>query len=65
MDSRNTGPEEQERIKATLSFEGPTKAPPGTSIRLIGVGLPTEPEMTLEGPPEVTITKAEGTQNPK
>ena len=65
MDSRNTGPEEQERIKATLSFEGPTKAPPGTSIRLIGVRLPTEPEMTLEGPPEVTITKAEGTQNPK
>jgi hypothetical protein len=64
IDSRNTGPEEQERIKATLSFEGPTKAPAGTSIRLTGVGLPTEPEMTLEGPPEVTITKAQGNQNP-
>lgn len=65
IDSRNTGPEEQERIKATVSFEGPAKAPAGTSIRLIGVGLPTEPEMTLDGAPEVTITKAEGTQTSK
>jgi hypothetical protein len=64
IDSRNTGPDEQERIKATLSFEGPAKAPVGTTIRLIGVGLPTEPEMTLEGPPEVTVTKAESNKNP-